>query len=188
MTSLTKEFFIYYVGEEYKCYSNIILSLQNHINKSYEMGLLDISTRKRYLGILDGLVRILKRRNAKITKDMLTKTDKRCKLNIQTLYSGRSRDKDIIFKCVRERIHMSKLFDYKKDKLLTKCNFQNVHDKLMGVMKKVGFYSLDGILKLLIGEKYRSIYEKEDLELLDIYNKYFQIIIHKGWSRFLFER
>lgn len=176
MTSLTKEFFIYYVGEEYKYYSNIILNLQNHINKSYEMGFLDISTRKRYLGILDGLVRILKRRNVKITKDLLSRADKRSKLNIQTLYSGLSRDKDIIFKCICERIYMSKLFDYKKDKLLTKCNFQNVHDKLMGVMKKVGFYSLDEVLKLLIGERYKLLYTKEDLQLLDIYNKYFHMM------------
>lgn len=138
----------------YKKYTEHISNFEKHSQKLYDDWVIDISNRNYILQKLDILIKQMIKiynKNLIISKKTIEISDDRLNMDIYNSLN-------IINIIEKKSINDS---------------FQKIKNKLIKIAKKNGTKSMNEFFKLYIQENYKSLFNKNDLEMFDIYNEVF---------------
>ena len=190
MTEISiKDYKIHNLQKEYNRYSNIFFNLQNHVNRLYNDGILNINDRNNNLKELNDLLRQMNNNYNKYmmeTCESENNIDKDCTTDSNDNILNRLIpvvDASIIqnstFDNINSLINFNKSIqtdnkeDYKKILNIINEPFININSKLLKICLKIGFETICDTLNIIIGEQFEKMFEKEFLSKLNIYNRLF---------------
>lgn len=176
MAELTvKDYYIYLLHKEYDTYFNIMYNYQQHIDSCYNQHIVSITDRNCYLKIMNDMMRLI---NNEYNVHMLDIRNKYSNDNNKPLsevfpFTVNITDTDI-YKTVYEILECYKMYNNDLVKQEYSDIFKNIKDALLSsISSKIGFYSVDDALTVLLGVHYNKLYSTETLDKIVLYNKIF---------------
>lgn len=160
-----------YLKDLYKKYTDHIINFEKHAGKMYDDWVIDVTDRNFILQKLDHMIRSM----IKIYNINLMKIYKE---NSNLLESEMCSDNNLpnngyetIYRNIYDGINMVDCLENFNNK--KKNPFYEIKKELIVLAKKNGFFSIDDFFKLYIHDKYSYLFDKSDMELIELYNKVF---------------
>ena len=168
----------------YKRYTDFIINFEKHMEKLYNDWVIDVNSRNIVLQQLDNIVRkmikIYNMNKLRIYKeyDMLTDVDGSQSVS-QLNVTIKKSDYENIYKNLYNAIDIINMVDDKKIINLINGNpddnnpFSELRTELLDIGFINGFLSMEEFFHIYINEYYHYLFNKNDLEIFNIYNKVF---------------
>lgn len=158
----------------YKKYTNHIINFEKHVKRMHDDWVIDINDRNYILQHLDTMIRSMnKTYNSNMVRiykesidspksDDFTDDDK-ATTNIQKY--------NFLHKNISEGIHLMNCLE--NTDIDDNDPFYKTKNELILLCKNNGYYDIDNFLKLYIGDQYRYLLNKNNLDMFELYNKVF---------------
>lgn len=171
--------------KQYNHFSSIYYNLEKHINKIYEWSIITSVERVQYLQTISTLIKITNKYHNEASREamQLTKNVKLKEPSLKDLFPKSNlvgfKDEEL-YDEIRYLASIYNMMDNITSKKnndiiseLSKDPYEGVKDKLIDLAKQIGLSNMNDIMKVFIGEFYEKLYQKDDLNHIDLYNKLF---------------
>ena len=155
----------------YKTYTDHIINFEKHAEKMHNDWVIDLNSRNLILQKLDHMIKTM----IKIYNMNLIKIYKDANNQLESDILSDNKDTLENYETVHKNIYDGiKLIEkFEKNNGNQNNPFKDIRNELITLSENNGFNSIDDFFKLYISEQYPYLFDKDNIQLINLYNKVF---------------